>query len=227
MKGLRREGARLCRVTTQGGVALGAYSMDLRPRVLADSDAGLTIRPVAAKYGVSRRWVRWLKQRGGETGHIAPGQSPGRPCEIDRRTRRTWTPASWAAARAHKGCGAGPPGRSPTCGTGPNPSRTASRPLMPPATSATAATQQGLFEPALAREYERATLCDGAAATGGNPKPLTRRDERRPAAQALAAVGFNGRASQRDNQGIGCRSGSLALAGASDAGPHAVGGATG
>ena len=40
-----------------------AYSMDLRVRVLADSDAGMGTRVVAAKYRVSESWVRWLKQR--------------------------------------------------------------------------------------------------------------------------------------------------------------------
>ena len=63
---------------------MAAYSMDLRKRVLADCDAGLTTKPVAEKYGVSRTWVRWLKQRRRETGNIAPGKSPGRPRKIDR-----------------------------------------------------------------------------------------------------------------------------------------------
>ena len=49
-----------------------AYSMDLRKRVLADSDAGLPTKQVAEKYGVSRTWVRSLKQRRRETGEIAP-----------------------------------------------------------------------------------------------------------------------------------------------------------
>ena len=61
-----------------------AYSMDLRQRVLADSDAGMKTKPVAEKYGVSRTWVRWLKQRRRERGLIAPGVSPGRPRKIDR-----------------------------------------------------------------------------------------------------------------------------------------------
>jgi len=61
-----------------------AYSMDLRKRVLADSDAGLPTKQVAEKYGVSRTWVRWLKQRRRETGRIAPGVPTGRPRKIDR-----------------------------------------------------------------------------------------------------------------------------------------------
>jgi transposase len=63
---------------------MAAYSMDLRKRVLADCDAGLRTKPVAEKYGVSRTWVRWLKQRRRETGNITPGKSPGRPRKIDR-----------------------------------------------------------------------------------------------------------------------------------------------
>lgn len=67
---------------------MAAYSMDLRKRVLADCDAGLKTKPVAEKYGVSRTWVRWLKQRRRETGNIAPGHSPGRPRKIDREKLR-------------------------------------------------------------------------------------------------------------------------------------------
>ena len=45
-----------------------AYSMDLRERVLLDSDAGMKAGEVAAKYRVSGSWVRLLKQRWRETG---------------------------------------------------------------------------------------------------------------------------------------------------------------
>ena len=62
-----------------------AYSMDLRQRVLADCDAGMKTKPVAQKYGVSRTWVRWLKQKRRETGDIRAGVSPGRPRKIDRQ----------------------------------------------------------------------------------------------------------------------------------------------
>lgn len=55
-----------------------AYSMDLRTRVLADCDAGLATKPVAEKYGVSRTWVRSLKQRRRETGEIAARVGGGR-----------------------------------------------------------------------------------------------------------------------------------------------------
>jgi transposase len=49
-----------------------AYSMDLRVRVLRDSDAGLTSKALAVRYHVSRAWVDALKQRRRETGAFAP-----------------------------------------------------------------------------------------------------------------------------------------------------------
>src|SRR2546427_12759975 len=49
-----------------------AYSMDLRSRVLKDSEAGLSSKELAARYHVSRAWVDALKQRHRETGSIAP-----------------------------------------------------------------------------------------------------------------------------------------------------------
>lgn len=49
-----------------------AYSMDLRVRVLADCDAGMTTAAVARKYKVSASWVRRLRQRRRETGETAP-----------------------------------------------------------------------------------------------------------------------------------------------------------
>ena len=49
-----------------------AYSMDLRERVLSDSDAGMQTAQVAEKYSVSKSWVRRLKQRRRESGQIAP-----------------------------------------------------------------------------------------------------------------------------------------------------------
>jgi transposase len=62
-----------------------AYSLDLRKRVLADGDAGLKTKVVAEKYGVSRTWVRSLKQRRRETGEIGPRHGrPGRKRKIDR-----------------------------------------------------------------------------------------------------------------------------------------------
>lgn len=51
-----------------------AYSMDLRERVLRDSDAGVMAAAVAVTYHVSASWVRRLKQRRRETGEVAPRQ---------------------------------------------------------------------------------------------------------------------------------------------------------
>ena len=51
---------------------MAPYSMDLRKRVLKDSDAGMASQDVADKYTVSRSWVDRLKQRRRETGEITP-----------------------------------------------------------------------------------------------------------------------------------------------------------
>src|SRR5262245_26095296 len=66
-------------VATAGGLAMKAYSMDLRERVLADSDAGMATAAVAAKYRVSASWVRRLKQRRRATGETAPRPNGRRP----------------------------------------------------------------------------------------------------------------------------------------------------
>src|SRR5690349_5299506 len=65
------------------------YSIDLRQRVLADSDAGLPAKAVADKYRVSTAWVRRLKQRRRETGEVAPrtatpGPKPALAAHADR-----------------------------------------------------------------------------------------------------------------------------------------------
>jgi len=63
-----------------------AYGLDLRRRVLADSDAGQSTSRVAKKYRVSSAWVRRLKQRRRETGEITARRSGGRrPRIIDRQ----------------------------------------------------------------------------------------------------------------------------------------------
>ena len=53
---------------------MAPYSMDLRTRVLADCDAGLAAKEVAAKFRVSRSWVNRLVQRRRETGQVGPRQ---------------------------------------------------------------------------------------------------------------------------------------------------------
>ena len=52
-----------------------AYSMDLRVRVLADGEAGLSTSEVAAKQRVSESWVKRFKQRRREMGEIGPRPS--------------------------------------------------------------------------------------------------------------------------------------------------------
>lgn len=66
-----------------------AYSMDLRKRVFADCDAGLRTKQVADKYGVSRSWVRRLKQRRRENNEIGPRPNGRRPRLIDRERLAT------------------------------------------------------------------------------------------------------------------------------------------
>ena len=51
---------------------MAPYSMDLRTRVLADCDARLAAKEVAAKFRVSRSWVNRLVQRRRETGEVGP-----------------------------------------------------------------------------------------------------------------------------------------------------------
>lgn len=65
-----------------------AYSVDLRERVLADCDAGMRTKEVAAKFVVSPAWVRRLKQKRRETGSIASHpRSGGRPAIIVGKRR--------------------------------------------------------------------------------------------------------------------------------------------
>jgi len=51
-----------------------AYSIDLRVRVLADSDAGMGTKALAERYRVSESWVRKLKKQRRDTGHVGPRQ---------------------------------------------------------------------------------------------------------------------------------------------------------
>ena len=51
-----------------------AYSMDLRERLLRDSDAGMKASAVAVTYHVSAAWVRRLTHRRRATGEVAPRQ---------------------------------------------------------------------------------------------------------------------------------------------------------
>jgi transposase len=49
-----------------------AFSMDLRERVLADCQAGLSYAAVGRKYTVSAEWVRTFYGRFRRTGEVAP-----------------------------------------------------------------------------------------------------------------------------------------------------------
>lgn len=50
---------------------MAAFSLDLRQRVLADCQAGLTYAAIARKYTVSAEWVRTFYNRFRETGEVA------------------------------------------------------------------------------------------------------------------------------------------------------------
>lgn len=51
---------------------MGAYSMDLRVRVLEAAEAGETTAELADRFAVSPAWVRRLRQRHRASGEIAP-----------------------------------------------------------------------------------------------------------------------------------------------------------
>ena len=55
-----------------------AYSVDLRQRVLAACDGGMTTAEAAEAFSVSTAWVRRVKQRYREAGEVAP-RRPVRP----------------------------------------------------------------------------------------------------------------------------------------------------
>jgi transposase len=56
-----------------------AYSLDLRTRVLADYDAGMTTQAIAEKYRISTKCVRDLRQLREETGQLSPRQGKTGP----------------------------------------------------------------------------------------------------------------------------------------------------
>jgi transposase len=51
---------------------MAAFSLDLRRRVLADCQAGMSYAAIARKYTVSAEWVRIFFKRFRETGEVAP-----------------------------------------------------------------------------------------------------------------------------------------------------------
>ncbi len=55
------------------------YSMDLRTRVLADYDLGLTMQAISEKYRISTKFIRDLRQLREETGSLTPRHSKTGP----------------------------------------------------------------------------------------------------------------------------------------------------
>ena len=117
-------GGRGTSARTDAGGLMRASSMDLRERVLLDSDAGMKAADVAAKSRVSGSWVRLLKQRRRDTGEVAP--------RVQRQGRRGMLapplhtlaalmaahPDSTRASTTTPPAGAGRPARfSPRCGS--------------------------------------------------------------------------------------------------------------
>ena len=62
-----------------------AYSMDLRERLLRDSDAGMKASAVAVTYHVSAAWVRRLTHRRRATGEVALRQQRYERRSLDSR----------------------------------------------------------------------------------------------------------------------------------------------
>jgi transposase len=62
-----------------------AYSLDLRVRVLADYDAGMTFAQAARKYTVSAEWVRRIVRRREQTGEVAARPPVNRRVPFHRR----------------------------------------------------------------------------------------------------------------------------------------------
>lgn len=56
-----------------------AYSLDLRQRVVAAVEAGMTWDQAAATFNVSRSTVARYRRHYQQTGHLAPRPRPGRP----------------------------------------------------------------------------------------------------------------------------------------------------
>ncbi len=70
---------------------MGAYSKDLRPKVLEAVDRGMPRKEVAEVFGVSLATIkRWLKKRR-ETGGVEAERIPGRP-SVKGKALRDWLP---------------------------------------------------------------------------------------------------------------------------------------
>ena len=75
-----------------------AYSMDLRERIVAAVDAGLTQAQAAERFGVSLRTVERYVARRRATGNLTPTEQRHGPQPTVRRALRAWLPARLDAA---------------------------------------------------------------------------------------------------------------------------------
>src|ERR687897_2548545 len=75
-----------------------AYSMDLRERVVAAVDAGLTQSQAAARFGVALRTVERYLARRRATGSLAATEQRHGPAPRVRRQLQAWLPDRLAAA---------------------------------------------------------------------------------------------------------------------------------
>src|ERR671911_2987771 len=75
-----------------------AYSMDLRERIVAAVDAGLTQAQAAARFGVSLRTVERYLARRRATGGLAPTEQRHGPEPTQRRQLQAWLPGRLDAA---------------------------------------------------------------------------------------------------------------------------------
>ena len=75
-----------------------AYSMDLRERIVAAVDAGLTQSQAAARFGVSLRTVERYLARRRATGGLAPTEQRHGPEPRQRRQLQAWLPGRLGTA---------------------------------------------------------------------------------------------------------------------------------
>ena len=75
-----------------------AYSMDLRKRIVAAVDAGLTQAQAAERFGVSLRTVERYLARRRVTGSLAATEQRHGPEPRQRRRLQAWLPARLDAA---------------------------------------------------------------------------------------------------------------------------------
>ena len=79
---------------------LVGLSGDLRERVVAAVDAGMTQQRVAERFAVSLRSVERLPARRGATGSLAPAVQRHGPLPVERARLQAWLPGRWRPADA-------------------------------------------------------------------------------------------------------------------------------